>query len=59
MINAGSAVSEDQLQYGDLLFTHAGHVGIYVGGGQIVHSPHSGASVHVAAYSGFYAARRL
>ena len=37
--------SLDQLSAGDLVFTSAGHVGIYIGGGQMIHAPHEGATV--------------
>ncbi|HEX6009191.1 MAG TPA: NlpC/P60 family protein [Actinomycetota bacterium] len=39
------------MQPGDLLFFYSpiSHVGIYVGGGQMIHSPHSGESVEVVA----------
>lgn len=39
--------SMDQLSYGDLIFTSEGHVGIYLGGGQMVHAPKPGSSVCV------------
>ena len=39
----GVAVSRDQLQPGDLVFFDGlGHDGIYIGGGQFIHSPHTG-----------------
>ena len=34
-----------QLNYGDLIFTDYGHVGIYLGGGTMVHAPRPGYSV--------------
>ena len=37
--------SLDQLNPGDLVFTSPGHVGIYLGGGQMIHAPHEGATV--------------
>lgn len=42
-------VSRDALQPGDLLFFYSpiSHVGMYVGGGQMIHSPHTGSTVHV------------
>jgi len=52
-------VSRTQLQPGDLVFFYSPihHVGIYVGGGQMIDAPHTGAyvertSVYWAAYSG-------
>src|SRR6266702_1458627 len=49
-------VPTSQLQPGDILvFNGAGHVGIYVGGGQLVDAPHSGLNVEKIALSGWYA----
>ncbi len=58
-INAGQSVSQDQLQPGDLVFTHPGHVGIYVGNGQMINAPQTGDVVKVAPVYSFYAARRI
>jgi cell wall-associated NlpC family hydrolase len=61
----GSAVSRGDLQPGDLVFFDGlGHVGIYVGGGQFIHSPHTGDVVKISPMTGWYAstyvgARRL
>jgi cell wall-associated NlpC family hydrolase len=54
----GSPVSRDQLQAGDLVFfSGLGHVGIYIGGGQMVHAPHTGDVVKISDISsGYYAA---
>ena len=42
-------VPSDQLQPGDLVFFNGlGHMGIYIGGGQMVHAPHTGDVVRVA-----------
>ena len=52
----GSAVSRDQLQPGDLVFFDGlGHVGIYIGGGQFVHAPHTGDVVRVSTLTGWFA----
>jgi cell wall-associated NlpC family hydrolase len=46
-------VSESDLQPGDLVFFDGfGHVGIYVGGGSIIHAPHTGTVVQFASLSG-------
>ncbi len=58
-INVGVPVSQDQLQPGDLVFPHAGHVGIYVGNGQMIHAPQTGDVVKVSSVYKFYAARRI
>jgi len=52
----GVPVSRDQLQPGDLVFFDGlGHVGIYVGGGQFVHAPHTGDVVKISSLSeGWY-----
>ncbi|SHK63040.1 C40 family peptidase [Actinacidiphila paucisporea] len=52
-ITAGPRVSRSQLQPGDLVFFYSGmsHVGIYIGGGNMIHAPHPGASVRVAPIS--------
>lgn len=61
----GVPVSRDQLQPGDLVFFNGlGHDGIYIGGGQFIHSPHTGDVVKISSLTGWYAstwvgARRL
>ena len=41
------------LQPGDMVFFHGlGHMGIYIGGGQMVHAPHTGDVVRVVSLSG-------
>ena len=62
----GVAVSKDQLQPGDLVFFDGlGHVGLYIGGGQFVHAPHTGDVVKISGlgegwYSSTYVgARRI
>ena len=54
----GTPVSRDQLEPGDLVFFDGlGHVGIYIGGGQFVHSPHTGDVVKISSlYDSWYAA---
>ena len=48
----GSAVSKDQLQPGDLVFFDGlGHNGMYIGGGQFIHAPHSGDVVKISSLS--------
>ncbi len=45
----GVPVSRDQLQPGDLVFFDGlGHMGIYIGGGQFVHAPHTGDVVKIS-----------
>jgi cell wall-associated NlpC family hydrolase len=54
----GVPVSYDQLQPGDLVFFNGlGHMGIYIGGGQFIHSPHTGDVVKISSLSdSWYAA---
>jgi cell wall-associated NlpC family hydrolase len=48
----GVPVAKSDLQPGDLVFFDgAGHVGIYIGGGQFVHAPHTGDVVKVSSLS--------
>nr|WP_205611245.1 C40 family peptidase [Clostridium sporogenes] len=58
-IGAGTRVSQDQLQPGDLVFPHTGHVGIYIGGGQMIHAPHTGDVVKISSVYKFYAGVRV
>ena len=45
----GTPVSMSQLQPGDLVFfAGASHVGIYIGGGQFIHAPHTGDVVKIS-----------
>jgi cell wall-associated NlpC family hydrolase len=45
----GVPVSRDQLEPGDLVFFDGlGHVGIYIGGGQFIHAPHTGDVVKIS-----------
>jgi cell wall-associated NlpC family hydrolase len=62
----GSPVSRSQLQPGDLVFFNGlGHNGIYIGGGQFIHSPHTGDVVKISSLgeswyaSTYVGARRL
>jgi cell wall-associated NlpC family hydrolase len=62
----GTPVSSDQLAPGDLVFFDGlGHAGIYIGGGQFIHSPHTGDVVKISSMadswyaSTYVGARRL
>ena len=47
--NVGVPVSRSDLQPGDLVFFDGlGHVGIYIGGGQFIHSPETGDVVKIS-----------
>ena len=56
--NYGVPVSSDDLQPGDLVFFNGlGHAGIYIGGGQFIHAPHTGDVVKISSLSdSWYAA---
>ena len=58
-INVGTPVAYSDLQPGDLVFPHTGHVGIYVGNGQMIHAPSTGDVVKVSSVYKFYTARRV
>ena len=62
----GSPVSRSELAPGDLVFFNGlGHAGIYIGGGQFIHSPHTGDVVKISSLgdswyaSTYVGARRL
>src|SRR5436189_146345 len=51
--NEGSRLPVDQLAPGDLVFFEPGakgpgHVGIYIGGGEFIHAPHTGDVVKIS-----------
>jgi cell wall-associated NlpC family hydrolase len=52
----GTPVSQGELQPGDVVFFDGlGHDGIYIGGGNFIHSPHTGDVVKISSLSGWYA----
>ena len=54
----GTPVSKDQLQPGDLVFFNGlGHMGMYIGGGQFIHSPRTGDVVKISSLSDSWYAR--
>ena len=61
--NSTLPISQSEMQPGDLVFFNGlGHVGIYIGGGQFVDAPHTGAVVRIdslSGYSSFDGARRV
>jgi cell wall-associated NlpC family hydrolase len=51
----GFAVGRDQLQSGDLVFfSGLGHMGMYIGGGNFIHAPHTGDVVKISSLSDTY-----
>jgi cell wall-associated NlpC family hydrolase len=52
----GSAVGREFLQPGDLVFFNGlSHVGLYIGGNQFIHAPHTGDVVKISSLTGWYA----
>jgi peptidoglycan DL-endopeptidase CwlO len=48
----GVPISKDQLEPGDLVFfDNLGHVGMYIGGGNFIHAPHTGDVVKISSLS--------
>ena len=47
----GTFVSRDQLAPGDLVFDGLGHMGMYIGGDQFIHAPHTGDVVKISSLS--------
>ncbi|MGL5150169.1 MAG: NlpC/P60 family protein [Clostridium sp.] len=58
-ISSGREVSRSELRPGDLVFTHPGHVGIYLGNNTMIHSPQTGDVVKVSSVYKFWRARRI
>lgn len=46
--------SLSELVPGDMILTHAGHVGLYIGSGMMIHSPRPGRSVCIQSVYSFY-----
>jgi cell wall-associated NlpC family hydrolase len=54
--NMGVPVGRSDLQPGDLVFFDGlGHVGLYIGGNEFIHAPHTGDVVKISSISGWYA----
>jgi cell wall-associated NlpC family hydrolase len=54
----GTPVSKAELQAGDLVFFNGlGHMGMYIGGGQFIHAPHTGDVVKISSLSDSWYAR--
>ena len=57
-INDGIAVPRSQIQPGDLVFPHAGHVQLAIGNNRVVEAPYPGATVQVSPLGDCIAIRR-
>jgi cell wall-associated NlpC family hydrolase len=54
LMHMGVPVSYSDLEPGDLVFFYGGgHVGIYIGGGQFIHAPHTGTVVQISTLAGY------
>jgi peptidoglycan DL-endopeptidase CwlO len=52
--NYGTPVSPEDLQPADLVFFNGlGHMGMYIGGGQFIHAPHTGDVVKISSLSDY------
>src|SRR5919106_1273191 len=60
LYSVGRVVSPAKLETGDVLFfTGLGHVGLYLGGGRMVHAPYSGTSVEIVNLAASHYGARL
>jgi cell wall-associated NlpC family hydrolase len=54
--NMGVPVDRADLEPGDLVFFDGlGHVGLYIGGNEFIHAPHTGDVVRISSITGWYA----
>ena len=60
LFDLGRPVAIGEMKPGDMVFfSGLGHMGLYIGGGRMVHAPHSGRLVEVVNLAGSYYAERL
>ncbi|MEU7875310.1 C40 family peptidase [Dactylosporangium sp. NPDC049140] len=59
LAGVGRPVSRGELQPGDLVFPSSGHVGIYIGGGRMVHASTERGGVKISNIYAFRFARRV
>ena len=57
-INEGIPVPRSQVQPGDLVFPHAGHVQLAIGGTRVIEAPYPGATVQISPLGNSIAIRR-
>jgi cell wall-associated NlpC family hydrolase len=57
---AGKSIPMSALQPGDLVaYANMQHIGMYLGGGRVIHAPHTGANVEITGLGGFSRASRV
>ena len=59
LLELGEKKTKSELAYADLVFPNMGHVQIYSGNGNIIHSPCNGNPVEEKSFVQFWTARRL
>jgi len=59
IVGRGRQIGRGELQLGDVVFPASGHVGIYIGGGRMVHASTPRGGIKVSSVYAFYTARRL
>ena len=59
LIMMGKKIARNAIKPGDLVFPHAGHVGISIGGDEYIHAPNFGDMVKIATLTKFLTARRI
>jgi cell wall-associated NlpC family hydrolase len=59
IVGRGRQVGRGELQPGDVVFPASGHVGIYIGGGRMVHASTPRGGIKISTVYAFYTARRL
>lgn len=47
-INSGTVICQSSAKAGDLFFPHSGHVGLYMGDGNVIHSPKAGDVIKIS-----------
>jgi cell wall-associated NlpC family hydrolase len=59
-IASGKRIPMSQLQPGDLVaYGNMQHIGMYLGGGRVIHAPHAGANVEITGLGGFSVGSRV
>ncbi len=59
LINMGTAIPKSKLKPGDIIFPSGGHVGIYIGNNQFIHTSNQDRVVKISKVYSYYIGRRL